>query len=477
MIRNHTLGILILILIGLSTFVSGTNLYLLYENNFTEYRARLSQLATTQSHIINAIARYDEKYGDRMHPEGATTATLNKIIAALKQYRGFGKTGEIVVARLLENRIMYVYTQRESSEDLELILMDSEGLEPMKRALQGDSGTMLGTDYRGQIVLAAFQHIPLLSLGLVVKVNKEEIQQPFIRTAIISSIVATIAIAVGSLLFYYFGNPLVRKLERYSEDLENEVIERTENLKIANSALAEEVQFRKKAEAAKDDFVSTVSHELRTPLTAILGSMGLIKGGVTGTLPEKAARMIEIAHSNGERLLRLIDNVLDIEKMEAGRIELHLAKIDFAELVRSSVEVNQEFARKYNVVIEITDKPEKEIIVNADSDKIIQVITNLLSNAVKYSPENDKVTVSFQLNADTVRLNISDNGSGIPEDFKAKIFSKFSQADTSTTKEKGGTGLGLSIARALVKNHKGKIGFESESGKGTTFYFELPVIL
>ena len=476
MIRNHTLGILILILVSVSVFVGGTNIYLLYRGSFEDYRQRLGQIAKTQAHLINAVARYDEKYGDKIHPEGATTATVNKIVAALKQYAGFGETGEILVARRLENRIMYIYSQRKPVEDLGLVPMNSENAAPMKAALQGSNGIMRGPDYNGTEVLAAYQHIPLLSFGLVVKVNVEEIRRPFIRTAMISSGVAAVAIAIGTILFFYFGQPLVRKLQRYSEELEEEVQDRTESLKIANEALADEVKFRKKAEGAKDEFVSTVSHELRTPLTAIIGSMGLLKGGVAGALSEKANRMIEIAHNNGNRLLRLINNILDIQKMEAGKIELHREKLNLVELLKQSVESNEQFAGKYEVGLEFNNAATEQINVDADSDKIIQALTNLISNAVKYSPKGDTVNVDLSLDNDLAKVEVKDNGAGIPDEFKDKIFQKFSQADTSTTKKVGGTGLGLSITKAIIEMHGGYINFESELNKGTNFYFTLPVL-
>ena len=475
MIRNHTLGILILILVVVAALVGATNIYMLYESSFEAHRDRLSQLAKTQAHLINSVAREDEKYGDRRHPEGATSDTLRKVIAALKQYEGFGETGEFVLARMLEGKVHVLHTQR-AKEDVELIHHKSPKAHALKKALRGETGTHRGLDYQAQEVLAAHHHIPLLSLGLVVKMNVHEIKKPFIKSAMTSGLVALITTILGAFLFYYFGNPLMQKMKRYNEQLEEDVVERTESLKVANEALADEVQIRKKAERAKDDFVSTVSHELRTPLTAIIGSMGLLRGGVGGTLAEKAQRMIEIAHTNGERLLRLINNILDIEKMQSGKMQLDLEKLDLLAVVKQSLEVNEEFARKYDVTFGLDSQAQGALPISADSDKIIQVLTNLLSNAVKYSPQGAAVTVGVELEGESkARVSVRDLGAGIPEEFKPKIFGKFSQADTSTTKQVGGTGLGLSIAKAIVEKHSGTIGFDSTEGQGTCFYFIIPL--
>lgn len=230
---------------------------------------------------------------------------------------------------------------------------------------------------------------------------------------------------------------------------------------------------RKEVERMKNEFVSTVSHELRTPLTSIMGSLGLIKGGATGDLPEKAAHMIEIAHANSDRLVRLINDILDIEKIESGRTEFRSKPVDMAEVVRDAVEANRGFADQHGVTFAVTGI-KTNLMVKGDQDRLLQVVTNLLSNAAKFSPKGGQVEISAVLESQNVHVSVKDHGAGIPKAFHDQIFSRFSQADSSDTRTKGGTGLGLSICKAIVEHHEGEIWFDSTEGVGTTFHFMIP---
>ncbi|HEY9420409.1 MAG TPA: ATP-binding protein, partial [Thermoanaerobaculia bacterium] len=239
-------------------------------------------------------------------------------------------------------------------------------------------------------------------------------------------------------------------------------------------AVARDIQDRKRVEQMKNDFVSVVSHELRTPLTSIRGSLGLIAGGVAGELPEKAQTLVEIAAKNCERLVRLINDILDVEKIEAGTMGFRFAAQELMPLVEQAVEINRAFAEELGVELRIVESADGARVW-ADADRVLQVMTNLLSNAAKFSPRGGSVEIAaVRAEAGNLRVSVTDHGAGIPPEFQPRIFERFAQADSSSTRQKGGTGLGLSISKAIVERHGGRIGFESEPGVATTFTFELP---
>jgi PAS domain S-box-containing protein len=237
-------------------------------------------------------------------------------------------------------------------------------------------------------------------------------------------------------------------------------------------AVARDVHERKKLERMKNDFVSAVSHELRTPLTSIHGSLALILGGVAGELPEKARTLTQIAGKNSERLVRLVNDILDIEKIESGTMAFRPARVELMPLVEQSVENNRAYAHQYDVELRIAVAEEARIW--ADADRLQQVLANLLSNAAKHSPRGGVIDIKVQRDDGRVCVSVTDYGKGIPPEFQPRIFEKFAQADTTSTRQKGGTGLGLSISKAIVDRHGGRLWFETAPGTGTTFAFELP---
>jgi PAS domain S-box-containing protein len=230
---------------------------------------------------------------------------------------------------------------------------------------------------------------------------------------------------------------------------------------------------RKRMDRLKDEFVSTVSHELRTPLTSISGSLGLLVGQWSGKLPQSAARLLAIAYKNSQRLIRLLNDILDIEKLESGRVVFNLTRVDVRLLVEQAIEDNRGFAEGYGVHVRLK-AGSSEGEVNADPDRLAQVVTNLLSNAIKFSPTDEEVLVAVEKNGDVVRISVKDHGSGVPADFKGHIFAKFAQADGTNSRQKGGTGLGLSIVRQIVERLGGDVGFGDAPGGGTIFHVELP---
>lgn len=238
--------------------------------------------------------------------------------------------------------------------------------------------------------------------------------------------------------------------------------------------LVRDITERKKIDKMKNEFISTVSHELRTPLTSIQGALELILSGAMGTISKECTPLLHIASNNSERLIRLINDILDIEKIESGHIELHMKPVEIMSIVHDSIQANQAYGDEYGVTFQLVHQV-PNCFVMADSDRLIQVLTNLLSNAAKFSNRGDTVDVGIALREDRVRVCVTDYGSGIPDEFKDRIFNKFSQADASSTKQKGGTGLGLSISKAIIEKLDGSIGYESEINKKTSFYFDLPI--
>jgi len=231
---------------------------------------------------------------------------------------------------------------------------------------------------------------------------------------------------------------------------------------------------RRRAEQAKDEFISTVSHELRTPLTSIAGSLGLLNAGAAGAMPDRATRLVSIAESNSRRLVRLINELLDIEKIQAGKLVLDLHNLDLTELVQRAVEGVSGLTEEFKISFAFDADPQP-IPVSGDADRLVQVVTNLLSNAAKFSPRDGRVEVTVAKVDGRARIAVRDHGPGIPVEFRDRIFGKFAQADSSDTRQKGGTGLGLAISREIVERHGGRIWFDSTPGEGATFFVELPI--
>ena len=230
----------------------------------------------------------------------------------------------------------------------------------------------------------------------------------------------------------------------------------------------------KQTEKLKKEFVSIVSHELRTPLTSIRGSLGLLINGVMGEFTPKVNKLLEIANSNCERLLLLISDILDIEKIEAGKMVFELKRTDLMEMVNSSVEANQMYANQYGVSLQFIE-PDVRIFVNVDTDRLMQVLANLISNACKFSPKGESVSIEMKKIQNKVRVLVSDKGPGVPLEFQSRIFQKFAQADSSDSRRKGGTGLGLSISRSIIEKFGGVLHFITKPNEGATFYFDLPI--
>jgi PAS domain S-box-containing protein len=227
-------------------------------------------------------------------------------------------------------------------------------------------------------------------------------------------------------------------------------------------------------ETMKSEFLSIVSHELRTPLASIRGSLGLLAAGIFKNQPESAQEMLDIATHDTERLVRLVNDILDLERLNSHKVNLDLQWCDAATLLQQSIDTVQSLAAESNIFLSV-ESPSMQIW--ADSDRILQTLVNLVSNAIKFSLPETTITLSVQDQAEQVLFQVKDQGRGIPADKLETIFGRFQQVDASDSRQKGGTGLGLAICKSIVQQHGGKIWVESVLGEGSNFYFTLPKLI
>lgn len=249
----------------------------------------------------------------------------------------------------------------------------------------------------------------------------------------------------------------------------------TEAINQATGDLQTAIAEAERANRAKTEFLGTMSHELRTPLTSITGVLGLMQGGALGEMPEAAKSQLEAAYRNSRRLGDLINDVLDLQKIEAGRMGFDMEPVACDALLDHSLAANEGYGTRFGVTFKITDRA-PGCFVQGDADRLMQVFANLMSNAAKFSERGSEVELAVTRADGMVRFSVTDHGRGIAPEFKSRVFERFAQGDATDQRSIGGTGLGLSIVTAIIEAHNGTIDFTSAPGEGTTFFFDLPEV-
>lgn len=476
-----------------------------------------SRLISQQLSLLDQLVDY---FGLSLDPEGdgyflmnATLAQTPHLLETLGQQRGLGVRllsqgyasdtdrtkmfGLIEVARSLEAAVDANFAKAFDFSKRAQIAIEERAV-----AARGKSQSVIGLAKREVVEPAALTFAPddyylkftdamdarfelnEIALGILQETLDDRVADLNGRLYALSGFILALFATIG-----FFGYGFIRNLLRqlggepaYAIEVVRQIAagKRDESIAVGTdpSSLLANMQIMqlrlRENDQLKSDFVSTVSHELRTPLTAINGAIGLLLGGKIAVVPPQAAHLLELAQRNGSRLALLVDDLLDMEKLAAGKMELALESLPIMVVVEQAIAVNEIYANELQVKI----MPPQQVCtgrVLVDPVRIQQVLANLISNAVKFSEPGGQVEIDVTQMQGFVRVDVIDHGHGIPEAFKPKIFQKFAQADSSDTKRKGGTGLGLSISKDLVERMNGSVGFESTEGKGARFYFLLPL--
>lgn len=298
-----------------------------------------------------------------------------------------------------------------------------------------------------------------LDRGLLARKAEQDLQRQSNWLQMMTTLVTVLVVMLIMLIF--FGIRLRKAQQNHlNYELEKRQFQYDRDLAVQSNQI-------------KDDFISVVSHELRTPLTSIIGSLGLLRNQFNDANSSEN-KLLDLASRNSERLLLVINDLLDIDKVESGSLHLDIQPLRLQALIDDALTLNASYADKYSVNYRF-ENPGDDIYVQGDKDRLMQVLTNLLSNAAKFAPANSEILIRCQHKNGDIRVSVNDQGLGVADEYKEKIFEKFTQVDSSLRREKGGTGLGLAISRALIRLHHGRIGVEDNQPHGSIFYFELPI--
>lgn len=455
--KRHFLLILIMAIATLT--VAGIAISLLYRAALDEQRERLVETAQSQVRLIEAVARFDAVQS-RDYPEGSAAATLSQIIDAHENYMAAGETGEFTLARREGDDIVFLLRRHHYDMAGTTIPMTvpfgSELAEPMRRALLGQSGTMIGPDYRGDIVLAAYEPVGELNWGIVAKIDMAEVRKPFIRAGAMAAGAAILIVIFGSMLFLRISSPMIRRLREYSERLEEMVAQRTKELEDAQEQLV-----RQEKLAVLGQLAGGVSHELRNPLGAIKNAAYFLNMALEDPEPD-VKETLEILEKEVETSEKIIWSLLDFARPNP----LSLREVDVNGVVEEAL---SRVTVPENVQV-VSQLSESLPAILADPDQLGQVFGNIILNAVQAMPDGGQLTLESETDGqEGVAISISDTGVGISREDLDKVFEPL-----FTTKARG-IGLGLAVTNALAQRHGGAIEVRSEVGKGSTFTIKLPV--
>jgi signal transduction histidine kinase len=453
--RNRVIS-LILIMAAVALIGGGIAVFILYRTAMDEERERLVVTAQSQARLIEAVARFDAIYSTD-YPGGPTEATLSQIIDAHERYHGFGETGEFTLARREGNQIVFVLSQRKYAlGERKPIPFDSELAEPMRRALSGLSGTMVGLDYRGETVLAAYEPMAELDLGIVAKIDLAEVRAPFVRAALLGGGAALVLILLGALGSLRITSPILRRLRERSEQLEKRVEDRTRELQAAQEQLV-----RHEKLAVLGELAGGVGHELRNPLGAISNAVYFLNMALEKPEPD-VKEMLEVLKKEVGTAERIINSLLEFARPRTPtRHTVNIDEVLQEALSRSAIPKN----------VEVVSQPAEALpSILADPDQLGQIFSNLILNAIQAMPEGGRLVIKSEVpSPEWVAISFTDTGVGIPEENLGKLFEPL-----FTTRARG-IGLGMAVVKGLVEAHEGTIEVQSEVGEGTTFTVRLPL--
>jgi PAS domain S-box-containing protein len=415
----------------------------------------IARLSTVFTQMQTRLARRTEQ-------QHAAQAEIRALNAALEQ-RVADRTAELEVAvanlhAQISQRAHVESALRESEERYRHIVEASP--EPI---LVHSNGVFVYSNPAGARLIGASTPAELIGTPVLAVVHPDSMTLVRDRIAQLSEIGGILPAAESRL----------QRLDGSIIEIESTEAAVTFDGRPAIQVLLRDVSDRKAVERMKDELISVISHELRTPLTSIRGSLGLLAGGVLGALPTKGQRMLDIAVNNADRLIRLLNDVLDLERMRAGRILMERRVCDLADVVEQAQAEMRGLAARSGVRLIASPT---EGAVYADRDRLLQVLTNLLSNAIKFSHPDGSVWLTAEVWDDVVRFTVRDEGRGVPADKLESIFERFRQVDSSDSRDKGGTGLGLAICRTIIEQHGGTVWAESSLGIGSSFIVELPAL-
>lgn len=465
--RNRFL-LLAFIMVGACAMVMAVITVILYRHEIKQQRELLQVTAQSQARLMEAIARHDVRVAESVEAtdplHDATGATLSQIIDGHEHYEGFGDTGEFTLARREGGLIVFVLRHRlDTVEQPAPVPFDSDLAEPMRRALKGQSGTVIALDYRGETVLAAHEPVGVLHLGVVAKIDMSEIRAPFIRSGLAGAAVGLLVVLVGTALFFRVGNPIIERLEAYSRDLEREVEER----KRAESEREELIDKLEAQNSELDRFTHTVSHDLKSPLITIMGYAGMLGDDLAeGDAEDVRADLAGISNA-AEKMNRLVSELLDLSRI--GQAINPSEAVSLAELASEAAELVGGQVRQNGVQLEIcSDLP----VVFGDRTRLLEVLQNLIDNAVKYMGDEPRprIEIGVRGEGEETVCYVRDNGIGIEPAYRERVFGLFDQLDQKAD----GSGIGLALVKRIVELHGGRIWVESEgAGYGSTFCFTL----